>query len=99
MVVAKSMTMGKEEKSRGLAVFIATMIMSRARMIFIEKNMSNIKAGIGSMSNARMRSTTAGTAKELHRKLAANCRIFVNLSQAISIKSLLLLSSARIKAD
>lgn len=91
--------MGKEEKSSGLVVFIATMMMIRARMIFIEKNMSNIKGGIGRISNARIRSTTAGTAKELHRKFAANCRIFVNLSQANSIKPLLLSSSARIKTD
>tara|TARA_B100000809_G_C14870657_1_gene435413 strand:- start:62 stop:361 length:300 start_codon:yes stop_codon:yes gene_type:complete len=97
MVVAKSMTIGKEEKSSGLAVFIATMIMSRASMIFIEKNMSNINAGIGRIRNARIRSTTEGTAKELHRKFAANCRISVNLYPVNSIKALLLLSSARIK--
>lgn len=99
MIVAKSMTMGKEEKSRGLAVFMATMMMSSARIMLIEKNISSMTAGIGRMSNARIIMTTAGTARELHGKFPANCRIFVNLSQASSIKSLPMSFSARIKTD
>ena len=63
-MVENRMTVGKEENSIGVAVFIATMMTSSASKMFRVNSTSSITAGSGRISIVRISRTTAGTAND-----------------------------------
>ncbi len=72
----------------GLDVFMATMIISKARMMLKEKKISSIKAGSGRTSKAITIRTAAGIAREVamerNERLDTRCRKFVRMLSAKS---------------
>ena len=83
--MAKRTIMGKEEKSMGVAVCIATIMISSAKMMLNVKKTSNSIGGMGSTSKLKTSSTIIGITKELSRKTLIWCRKFVNVKSEKSI--------------
>ena len=89
MVVAKRIITGKDEKSIGDALLIATMIIKRAITMLKVNKMSNMKGGIGSTSRANTSSTAPGIASAPNSKLRikrrkSDKRISANSTLSIS---------------
>ena len=86
--VANRITIGKDEKSMGLEVLMATIMMSSAKIILKVKKISSIKAGSGSTSNEITMSTAAGIARDVANvsaePLLRKCRKFVKILSAKS---------------
>ncbi len=76
---------GKDEKSMGVAVCIATMMISNAKMMLNVKKMSNITGGMGRTNRVNTNNTINGVINELSGKLLTKCRKFVNVKKDASI--------------
>tara|TARA_B100000676_G_scaffold257390_1_gene265180 strand:+ start:134 stop:376 length:243 start_codon:yes stop_codon:yes gene_type:complete len=76
---------GKDEKSIGVAVWIATMTIKSAKMMLKVKKISSIKGGIGRTRSVRTNSTMSGVISELSGKELAKCRKFVSEKSIDSI--------------
>jgi hypothetical protein len=77
--------MGKEEKSIGVAVWIATIIINRAKMMLNVNKTSNMIGGIGKTSSDNTSSTMIGVTRELSGKSLSRCRKLVNVKRSESI--------------
>tara|TARA_B110000444_G_scaffold252825_1_gene282676 strand:- start:657 stop:947 length:291 start_codon:yes stop_codon:yes gene_type:complete len=85
ITVAKRTIMGKEEKSIGVAVWIATIIINRAKMMLNVNKTSNIIGGIGKTSRDNTSSTMIGVTRELSGNSRSCCRKLVNVKRTESI--------------
>ena len=79
------MMIGKDEKSIGVAVCIATMMINNAKMMLNVKKMSNITGGIGRTSSVNTNNTIKGVISELSGKFVTRCRKFVIVKKDASI--------------
>ncbi len=73
-MVENKMTVGNEENSIGVAVFMATIITSNANRMLRVNNMSSMTGGRGRISIVKINKMTAGTANEEARKPSVSCR-------------------------
>ena len=80
------MMIGNDEKSMGLAVSIATIMISSARIMLNVKKISNIKGGIGRTRRVNTNSTNNGVTNELRGKILAKCRKFVSVKKDAFIR-------------
>tara|TARA_B100001094_G_C17897382_1_gene654701 strand:+ start:447 stop:686 length:240 start_codon:yes stop_codon:yes gene_type:complete len=77
--------MGKDEKSMGVAVCIATIMINSAKMMLKVKKTSSSTGGIGSTSKLKTSNTIIGITSELSGKILSWCRKFVNVKSDKSI--------------
>ena len=69
----------------GVAVCIATMMISSAKMMLNVKKTSSIKGGIGRTRSVNTSKTISGVTNELRGKVLAKCRKFVSVKKDVSI--------------